>query len=43
LDAQASTAAASFADMPERFMRGIVTTPITTVLAAAMPEIMPGP
>ncbi len=41
LDAQASTAAASFGDMPERFISGIVTTPTATVFAAAMPEIMP--
>jgi hypothetical protein len=40
-EAQASTAPASFGDMPDRFMSGMVTTPITTVFAAAMPEIMP--
>src|SRR5436309_2883734 len=40
-EAQASTAAASLADMPERFISGIVTTPTATVFAAAMPEIMP--
>src|SRR3990170_4654588 len=35
-EAHASTAAASLADMPERFMSGIVTTPTATVFAAAV-------
>jgi len=40
-DAQASTAAASFPACRSAPQRKLVTTPTATVVAAAMPEIMP--